>query len=129
VKVEQEADGDAAHAELGLELGAMGPHQFGNRFYFEDDRLVPGMSARNPSGMWLPLQRTGIGTCAVRQAGALQFEAETRGVDRFQQARTGSAMHLDRQPDDAVRQRFMLQLCSAVLGGRSAFSVPNVNEG
>jgi hypothetical protein len=45
----------------------------------------------------------------VGEAGLFKLEAQGRGIDRFKQAGTCSAMHLDCQPDDAFRQFLMLQ--------------------
>jgi hypothetical protein len=110
MEIQQQANGNTAHAEVSLQLRVVCREQSGYRFDLQDHDIVhQDIGAESQRNRHAFVGHRDADLARQRNAGVFQFETQTGGVNRVQQTRPGLPMHLYRQPDDAFRQRLMLK--------------------
>jgi hypothetical protein len=111
VEVEDEAYADAAHPQVGLQLGFVCRDDGGDRLDLENDLLVCDDVCSKAFADRDALVGDGDGDdlSVERQAGLVEFVAEALLVDRLQQASADVSMDLDGESDDAFSQGFFQQ--------------------
>ena len=105
MKIEEQADTQPAHAEIGQHLRVVCRHEFGNRFDFNDhlavdenvgaEAFVESYAFVNDWNSDLPLKG---------DSSLLQLMTQAALVYGFQHTRTGEPMHLDGEADDLLGQ-------------------------
>jgi hypothetical protein len=105
MEIKQQAEAQAAHAQVGQDLGVMRRQDIRNSFDF-NDQLPVHENVRAKAFVELDAFVSN-GNSRLPLEGAsrlLQLMTEAALINGFQHARSGQPMHLDRQPDDSFGQ-------------------------
>ena len=131
VEVEDEADRDSAHSQVGLQLGFVCGDDGGDRLDLENDLAAHDDVGSEAFSNGFAFVGDGDGDLQFeRQVGLMELVAETLLVDRFQQASANVSMNLDGKSDNAFRQSFLEKhgCISVARSGPHTSSVLNAYE-
>jgi len=105
VKIQQQADGNAAHPKVGQDLCVVRRKQGGDCLDFQQDSTIDqdiGAEAQWQRSLFISDRNGNLPL--ERDSGAFQFIGQTFAIDRSEKAWPDMAMNLDRQTNDPVGQ-------------------------
>lgn len=105
IEIQQQADPDAAHAEIGAQLHLVHRQNRRNRLDFQDKLLGhDNIRLETVPDLLALIEHRNGDLSYERNARPPQLDAQTLFIDRFKQAGARVAMHLDGQSDDLFGQ-------------------------